>query len=52
MLATCVQHEMDHLDGVLFVDRISRLKRGMILRKLVKTRKLNAAETSEAAPAP
>jgi peptide deformylase len=50
LLATCVQHEMDHLDGVLFVDRISRLKRGMILRKLVKTRKLDAAESAETAP--
>lgn len=42
-LATCLQHEMDHLDGVLFVDRISALKRNMILRKLVKARK-QAAE--------
>ncbi len=50
LLATCVQHEMDHLDGVLFVDHISRLKRGMILRKLVKTRKLDAAESAETAP--
>ncbi len=52
LLATCVQHEMDHLDGVLFVDHISRLKRNIILRRLVKTRKLNAAEGSETAPAP
>ncbi|MDA0701746.1 MAG: peptide deformylase [Proteobacteria bacterium] len=43
-LATCLQHEMDHLDGVLFVDRISALKRNMILRKLAKARKLAAAE--------
>jgi peptide deformylase len=42
-LATCVQHEMDHLSGVLFVDHISRIKRDIILRKLVKTRKLAAA---------
>src|ERR1051326_3944004 len=34
LLATCLQHEIDHLDGVLFVDHISSLKRGMILRKL------------------
>ncbi len=40
MLATCIQHEMDHLDGILFVDHISSLKRKMILRKLVKTKKL------------
>ncbi|MBC8339704.1 MAG: peptide deformylase [Alphaproteobacteria bacterium] len=39
MLATCIQHEMDHLDGVLFVDHISSLKRGMILRKLSKAKK-------------
>jgi len=43
MLATCIQHEMDHLQGILFVDRISPLKRGMILRKLRKTKKLEAA---------
>ena len=36
MLAVCVQHEMDHLDGVLFIDRISRLKRSMILRRATK----------------
>jgi len=40
MLATCIQHEMDHLDGVLFVDHISALKRKMIIRKLVKTKKM------------
>ena len=39
LLATCVQHEIDHLDGVLFIDKISSLKRSMILRKLVKARK-------------
>ena len=38
-LATCVQHEIDHLDGVLFVDHISGLKRGMIMRKLTKLKK-------------
>ena len=42
-LATCIQHEMDHLDGILFVDRISFLKRKMILRKLSKAKKLAAA---------
>lgn len=36
LLATCVQHEMDHLNGVLFIDYLSRLKRDMILRKLQK----------------
>ncbi len=39
LLATCIQHEMDHLDGVLFVDHISALKRNIILRKLVKAKK-------------
>ena len=39
MLATCIQHEMDHLDGVLFVDHISMLKRNIILRKMTKARK-------------
>jgi len=39
MLAICVQHEMDHLDGTLFVDRVSALKRNMILRKLQKARR-------------
>jgi len=39
LLATCIQHEMDHLDGILFLDRISALKRNIILRKLVKAKK-------------
>jgi len=39
ILATCIQHEMDHLEGILFVDHISALKRNMILRKLKKTKK-------------
>ncbi|MEH6527284.1 MAG: peptide deformylase [Sneathiella sp.] len=40
LLATCIQHEMDHLDGILFVDHISALKRNMILRKLLKLKKM------------
>ena len=36
LLAACLQHELDHLDGVLFVDHISALKRNMIMRKLAK----------------
>jgi len=40
LLATCIQHEIDHLDGILFVDHISALKRNMILRKLLKLKKL------------
>jgi len=39
LLATCIQHEMDHLDGILFVDHLSALKRNMILRKLLKAKK-------------
>jgi len=38
LLATCIQHEIDHLDGILFIDHISALKRNIILRKLLKTR--------------
>src|SRR3954453_19344795 len=40
LLATVIQHEMDHLQGVLFVDHISPLKRNIILRKLAKTKRL------------
>jgi peptide deformylase len=36
LLAACVQHEIDHLNGVLFIDHISRLKRDMILRRVMK----------------
>lgn len=39
ILATCLQHEMDHLEGILFIDRLSRLKRGMALKKLEKLRR-------------
>jgi peptide deformylase len=42
LLATCIQHEMDHLEGVLFVDHISALKRGIILRKLAKAKRQQA----------
>jgi peptide deformylase len=40
LLAVVIQHEMDHLEGVLFVDHISTLKRSMILRRLTKQKKL------------
>ncbi len=43
LLATCIQHEIDHLNGILFVDYLSALKRNMILRKLTKMKKANAA---------
>lgn len=39
LLAVCLQHEMDHLNGVLFIDHLSRLKRDMVLKKLSKWRK-------------
>ena len=39
MLATCLQHEMDHLEGIVFIDRISRLKRQMAVKKLEKMRR-------------
>ncbi|MEO6582037.1 MAG: peptide deformylase [Sphingomicrobium sp.] len=39
LLAVCLQHEMDHLEGVLFIDHLSRLKREMVLKKLAKMRK-------------
>lgn len=40
LLATCIQHEVDHLDGILFIDHISRLKRERITKKFVKARRL------------
>lgn len=39
LMATCLQHEMDHLEGILFIDHLSRLKRQMVLKKLDKLRK-------------
>ncbi len=44
LLATCLQHELDHLDGVLFVDHLSALKRNMLLRRLAKDLKNKAAD--------
>ena len=46
LLAMCLQHEIDHLDGVLFVDHISALKRGMILRKLAKAKRSRVPATA------
>ncbi len=43
LFSTCLQHEIDHLDGVLFVDHLSALKRNMLMRKLAKEVKLKAA---------
>ena len=42
MVATCLQHEMDHLNGVLFIDHLSRLKKNMAIKKLTKAKKLKA----------
>lgn len=42
LLATCIQHEMDHLEGVLFIDHLSRLKRERVLKKLKKEQRLAA----------
>ena len=39
MLATCIQHEIDHLDGILFIDYLSKLKKSMIIKKLSKQKK-------------
>ncbi len=39
LLAICLQHEIDHLNGILFIDHLSRLKRDMIMKKLIKARR-------------
>ena len=51
LLATCLQHEIDHLNGVLFIDHISKLKRDMVVRrfrKLAKTRQAAKVRTRSA----
>jgi peptide deformylase len=48
LLATCLQHEIDHLDGVLFIDRLTALKRNIILRKLLKAKKAAVKEAATA----
>lgn len=47
LLGTCIQHEIDHINGVVFVDHISSLKRDMILRKLRKAKKLGIITPEE-----
>jgi peptide deformylase len=47
LLATCIQHEIDHLDGIVFVDHLSQLKRTMILRKLQKMKKQGRLAAAE-----
>lgn len=49
MLATCLQHEVDHLDGILFVDRVSRLKRARLLSKYRKAAKRDKEPEAQAA---
>jgi peptide deformylase len=39
LLSTCIQHEVDHCDGILFIDYLSKLKKDMIIKKLVKAKK-------------
>ena len=39
LLATCIQHEVDHLNGILFIDYLSKLKKDMIIKKLKKHKK-------------
>ncbi len=51
LLGTCIQHEMDHLEGILFVDHLSALKRNMILRKLTKSKKADKTPTGASAAA-
>ena len=43
LLATCLQHEMDHLDGILFIDHLSKLKRDIIVKKLTKAKRAKLA---------
>lgn len=49
LLATCIQHEIDHLDGILFIDHLTALKRNIILRKLLKAKKAGEGKTAEPA---
>ena len=46
LLAVCIQHEMDHLEGKLFVDYLSEAKRGRIRKRLERDRRLKAAEVA------
>jgi peptide deformylase len=48
LLATCLQHEIDHINGVLFIDHLSKLKRDRVIKKFVKAAKENATKKVEA----
>lgn len=50
LLAICIQHEIDHTNGIVFVDHISKLKRDMILKRLRKQKKLGTLPTMEEKP--
>ncbi len=52
LLATCIQHEIDHINGVVFVDHISKLKRDMILKRLTKAKKLGMIDVNVADEVP
>ena len=47
LLATCLQHEIDHLNGVLFIDHISKLKRDRVIKKFTKAAKQAAKDTAQ-----
>ena len=47
LLATCLQHEIDHLNGVLFIDHISKLKRDCVIKKFTKAAKRGEARAAE-----
>lgn len=49
ILATCLQHEVDHLNGILFIDHLSRLKRDMVVRKFTKAAQRKPGDKSDAA---
>ncbi len=51
LLARCIQHEMDHLDGVLFIDHLSPLKRSMLMKKYKSLLAEDAAAAQEKTPA-
>ena len=50
LLAACIQHELDHLDGVLFVDHLTALRRNMLLRRLAKELRQKSGETHAVEP--
>jgi len=49
LLATCIQHEIDHLNGIVFLDHLSRLKRQMVLKKMLKAEREKQADAASGA---